>query len=265
MFDTPPPPSPHHGPTTLTLGQLATHGPPDDDVLGPTPDVVDRGHRDPPGRFWRLWCRWLPAPPDTGGRRGALIVVVLLGVVVAVLVSVLVLGARPAEETPPPLPLAAATAGPSAASGPPAEQGSVVVSVVGEVRSPGLVTVAPGARVADALDAAGGVMGEVDLATVNLARKLVDGEQIHVGTPPPGAPPPGGASAPAAGATGLVNLNTATVEQLDGLPGVGEVTAQRILDWRAQHGSFTAVEQLREVEGIGEKRFSRLREQVTVG
>ena len=125
-----------------------------------------------------------------------------------------------------------------------------------------------GARVADAIAAAGGPLPRIDLTALNLARRVGDGEQLLVGLPPPAGPTtePGQAAAAAAGraAGGKLDLNRATLEQLDTLPGVGPVTAQRILDWRAAHGRFTAVEQLREVEGIGERRFGQLRGLVVV-
>jgi competence protein ComEA len=136
-----------------------------------------------------------------------------------------------------------------------------VVAVVGKVRRPGLVRVPPGSRVADTLDAAGGVLPGVDLAGVNLARKVGDGEQVAVGVPPaPDAVPATGGEPEAAGpGKAPLDLNAATVEQLDALPGVGPVTAQRIVDWRVRNGRFATVEQLREVEGIGERRLGQLR------
>jgi competence protein ComEA len=143
------------------------------------------------------------------------------------------------------------------------------VSVSGKVHRPGLVEVPEGARVADVLDAAGGALPGTDLSALNLARRVADGEQVAVGVPAapdaaplatPGAPPPPASGAPA----GKVDLNAATVEQLDALPGVGPVTAQRILEWRTRHGRFARVEQLREIEGIGERRFAQLRELVVV-
>lgn len=108
----------------------------------------------------------------------------------------------------------------------------------------------------------------VDLAGVNLARKVGDGEQVAVGVPPAPdagpAPVPGTGAGAATGGAGTtpLDLNTATVEQLDALPGVGPVTAQRIVDWRARNGRFATVDQLREVEGIGERRLGQLRELV---
>jgi competence protein ComEA len=151
-----------------------------------------------------------------------------------------------------------------------------VVSVSGTVRRPGLVEVPDGSRVADAIEAAGGPLPGTDLSRLNLARRLGDGEQVAVGVPPaPDAAPPAAAPAStAAGAApsgsgptsagGKIDLNAATADQLDGLPGVGPVTAQRILEWRSRNGRFARVEQLREIEGIGERRFGQLRELVTV-
>lgn len=169
----------------------------------------------------------------------------------------------------------------------------VVVSVVGLVGRSGLVTLTPGARVADALDSAGGVLEGGDREGLNLARKLVDGEQILVGSAPgpdgprgprsdiigpgsgpapgpdtgagagPGAAPPGGASGPAASG-GLIDLNTADAAALESLPGVGPVTASSILAWRTANGSFGSVDQLVEVDGIGPATLARLRPLVTV-
>ncbi|MEO7069890.1 MAG: helix-hairpin-helix domain-containing protein, partial [Nostocoides sp.] len=141
----------------------------------------------------------------------------------------------------------------------------VVVDVVGQVRHPGVYTLRAGQRVADAVRAAGGVVSPSDVAAVNLARVLLDGEQIRV--PRPGEAPVVGPGAGGSGGTGAadapVNLNTADLTALDGLPGVGPVLAQRILDWRTAHGRFTSVEELGEVSGIGEKLLGQLRTKVT--
>lgn len=142
----------------------------------------------------------------------------------------------------------------------------VVVDVSGKVREPGLQRLPAGSRVADALRAAGGVSPGTDTEGLNRARLLVDGEQVVVGAPPavagpgaaggPGAVGSGGAAAGAAAAP--VGLNTATLEQLDTLPGVGPVLAQHIIDYRTQHGGFRSVDELREVNGIGDRRFADL-------
>ncbi|MFD0922111.1 ComEA family DNA-binding protein [Saccharopolyspora rosea] len=162
---------------------------------------------------------------------------------------------RPVAEPAPPLPLSPPP--PPAASAP----AQLVVSVVGKVERPGLVTVPAGSRVADALDAAGGPLPDTDVTALNLARRLVDGEQLYVAVPAPAQA--AGQSGGGAG-DGKVDLNTATEEQFDALPGIGEVTARRIVQWRTEHGRFDSVDQLREVGGIGESRFARLRELVRV-
>ncbi|MFB9727352.1 helix-hairpin-helix domain-containing protein [Haloechinothrix salitolerans] len=187
-----------------------------------------------------------------------------LGAVVTV--AVLLLTSSPEPEPAPPLPMAVhdtatTTAEPTATSGAPSR---LVVSVVGKVAEPGLVTVEKGARVADALEAAGGASGGANLATINLARKLSDGEQIYVDVPVPAGMTAATAADSLDDSAARVDLNAATEAELLELPGVGEVTAQRILEWRAEHGPFANVEQLREVSGIGEQRLADLRERVTV-
>lgn len=169
------------------------------------------------------------------------------------------------------LPTASPAAGPTAGSPAPAP-GTVTVDVTGKVRRPGIVVLGPGARVVDALDAAGGARRGVDLSSLNLARLLVDGEQVVVGAPVPvGAPAPGAGPAPgaAAGLPGapagpLVNLNSAGQAELETLPQVGPVTAQSIVAWRTEHGGFTRVDELLEVDGIGPKTLEQLLPHVTV-
>jgi len=170
-------------------------------------------------------------------------------------------------------------AGPGAAS-PPSRSGTgsgpspsaLVVDVVGRVRRPGLVRLAPGSRVWDAVLAAGGAVPGSRLDRVNLARPVVDGEQVRVPgaddpvppEPPPAAGPGAAATAGSTGGAAVIDLNAATAEQLDALPGVGPVLAARILQWRAGHGRFSRVEELGEVDGIGPKLFSHLRPRVRV-
>jgi competence protein ComEA len=165
------------------------------------------------------------------------------------------------------------SSGPGAlnAAAPPtaAGAGSVTVDVAGKVRRPGIVVLDAGARVADAIDAAGGARRGVDLTPLNLARVLVDGEQVLVGSAAAGgatAPPgPGAASSGAAPGPGApVDLNTATEPELEALPEVGPVTAQSILTWRDQHGRFSSVDELLEVDGIGDATLAKLTPYVTV-
>jgi competence protein ComEA len=130
----------------------------------------------------------------------------------------------------------------------------LVVDVAGKVRRPGIVELPPGSRVIDAVRAAGGARPRADTAGINLARLLVDGEQIVVGLEPPtvlGAIPPTGAPGTPS-AVAPVNLNRATQVDLEALPGIGPVTATAILAWRSEHGAFTSVDELLEVSGIGD-------------
>ncbi|RSS53428.1 ComEA family DNA-binding protein [Streptomyces sp. WAC01280] len=172
--------------------------------------------------------------------------------------------AAPAAATPA---ASVAGAGPGSEAGPaPGGSGApgaggakVVVDVGGKVRRPGVLTLPAGSRVADALRAAGGAKPGADLTGINRARVLMDGEQVLVGLPgvPVGVGPPG-AGAGAGGVGAPLSLNAATVEQLDTLPGVGPVLARHIVDHRTEHGGFRSVAELREVNGIGERRFADL-------
>jgi competence protein ComEA len=176
---------------------------------------------------------------------------------------------EPASEAP------AGTASPTGSSEPRtlpvgevAETSStVVVSVVGLVNRPGLVTLPSGARVAEAVEAAGGLLPEADPASVNLAAVVTDGQQIAVGMPGPVTGPGGPDTAPsgAGGGSGSkLDLNSATVAELDGLPGIGPVLAQRIIDHRDRQGPFRNVDQLDDVPGIGPAIAANLAELVTV-
>ncbi|WP_323181766.1 ComEA family DNA-binding protein [Streptomyces sp. NBC_01408] len=164
---------------------------------------------------------------------------------------------------PDPAPVPAAAALPGAAQGAGAR---IVVDVSGKVRDPGVRRLPAGSRVEDALAAAGGVRPGTDTTGLNRARVLVDGEQVLVGAPAQPQPPAGGAgsgSGPGSGPSAApISLGSATVEQLDGLPGVGPVLAQHIVDFRTARGGFRSVEELRQVEGIGERRFADLRTRV---
>jgi len=188
-----------------------------------------------------------------------------------------------APKGPPPPTAGTTTPSPASSSSAPV----IEVHVLGAVKHPGVVTLAVGARVQDALDRAGGVTKAADLGDLNLAQPIADGQQIYVardggqsqvrdpvtvpaggGAASAGSDPTaatGSAGATPGGATGApVNLNTATVDQLDQLPGVGPVTAQKIVDWRTQHGRFESTEQLQEVDGIGPKTYADLASMVTV-
>lgn len=137
----------------------------------------------------------------------------------------------------------------------------IVVHVSGWVKNPGLVELPTGARVAEAVAAAGGALADASLATLNLAALLVDGQQVIV--PGPGGPSPG--VDPSSGVSdGKVMLNRATAEELEQLPGVGPVLAQRIVEHRESFGPFSVVEDLLDVSGIGERKLASLRDQLIV-
>jgi len=136
--------------------------------------------------------------------------------------------------------------------------GVLVVDVAGAVVRPGLLRLQAGARVADLVAAAGGPTPDADLDQVNLAARAADGDRVYIPRRGETPPPAVSGSGPAA-RTGPVDLNSATVEQLDALPGVGPATAQAILEWRRQHGRFRSVQDLLEVRGIGPAKFATLR------
>ncbi len=163
----------------------------------------------------------------------------------------------PAAPLPPPPDVGPGATGASAAR--------VVVDVVGAVRRPGLYRLSQGSRIADAIARAGGTTSKAALAQVNLAAPLADGEQIVVpgrGLAGPAPSGGGGSVGPGGAPAAPVQLSTATLEQLDALPGVGPVTAQKILDYRTKHGAFSSVDELDAVPGIGPKRLDQLRDLV---
>ena len=183
------------------------------------------------------------------GRRRLLIAGLALAVV-------LVLGVRHlADRARPPAPMVAAEISDVRAEPTP----KLVVHVVGAVRRPGLYRLSDRSRIADAVKRAGGPTRHADLSAVNLAAPIADGVQVVVParTHSPAAPSSAG---PAAAPGGPVHLNTATLEQLDALPGVGPVTAQKILDYREQHGAFSSIDELDAIPGIGPARLEQLRE-----
>ncbi|GFG75340.1 ComEA family DNA-binding protein [Mycobacterium botniense] len=264
--------------------------PPDSDARADSGAAAETDDDDDPNS---LLGRWLPdARPDGGwlakvradpGRSGAVALAAVAAVAVLVTVFTLVREPRApvaSAKLPPVEMVSSATRNP--VPNPSARPDlPVVVSVVGLVHTPGLVTLTPGARVADALKAAGGTLDGADTLGLNMARPVGDGEQIVVGlAPPPGRPAVLGSSVGAGSATPkppsarprpttspaneVVDLNTATVEQLDSLPGIGPVTAAAIVAYREAHGKFTSVDQLADVEGIGPGRLEKLRPHVRV-
>ncbi|MFT4011217.1 MAG: helix-hairpin-helix domain-containing protein [Nocardioidaceae bacterium] len=163
----------------------------------------------------------------------------------------------PAGSTP------AATDSGALASSTASPGGMLTVDVAGRVRHPGIVVLPAGSRVADAIKSAGGLSRGADRLAVNLAAPLVDGQQVLVGAPRTVTSPSGGTALPTGPGT-LVNLNTADLATLDTLPEVGPVTAQAILSWRDAHGGFSSVDQLLEVDGIGEATLAKLTPLVTL-
>ncbi len=204
---------------------------------------------------------WVPrqegAAPDTvrevlatsrvdPARHGVLALVVV-AVVAAALAGWFLLRGQPSEQAVTAPPVTNATSGPTGAQ--------LVVDVAGRVRRPGLVRLPPGSRVDDALRAAGGVLPGTVTTALNRAAKLQDGQQVLVGVD----------SGPSsASGSALLDLNTATAQDFDALPGIGPVLADRIVSWRTEHGRFGSVDQLREVSGIGESKYQSLKAKVRV-
>ena len=280
--------------------------------MGPVPTVEDMGARRSDAHrslddLVRLACSTDPEEPVRRPRRlaiapraaiiagSALLILALALALRAVLVSTGTGGheapaAAGASATmrPPPagtaaspamnpatVPTTGSAAGPGGLS---ATSGSVVVHVTGAVSRPGVVTLPPGSRVTDAINAVGGASAEADTQQLNLARVLSDGEQIRVprigevlpepATQPGGNTAPGARTAPGksgdGGASGTVNINTASASELEKLPGIGPALAQRIVEYRDSHGPFASVDSLTDVPGIGKAKLEGLREQATV-
>lgn len=210
------------------------------------------GRHRPPGRA----VRWSPGHP---GARSLW----LVGLAAAVALVFWTWLDRPQVDPVPATPTGSTAASTTMPVGEVAETSTmVVVSVVGHVVRPGLVNLPPGSRVADAIEAVGGLLPQADPASVNLAALVSDGQQIAVGMP--GAGSGGAGASPPVGPSGPVNLNTATVAELDGLPGIGPVLAQRIVDHRRSVGLFGSVEELDDVPGIGPAIAAELADLVTV-
>lgn len=262
--------------TDHPLARLTGSGPPDPDRQ-PDPDDEDLTPSWIPDNSPQRRERLLAAIRADPGRAGG----IALALIAAIAVLITVVSLMRDDPVPvmsaklPPVEMVSSAA-PRAS---PAPDQPVVVSVVGLVTKPGLVTLAPGARIADAVSAAGGALDGADMVGLNLARHLADGEQVVVGITTPagqpsalgssvsGGPPqtPARPGSPTSGApTAPIDLNTATVDQLDALPGVGPVTAAAIVAWRDANGKFSSVDQLGEVDGIGTARLEKLRALVRV-
>lgn len=150
------------------------------------------------------------------------------------------------------------------------------VQVEGAVAHPGVLQLPAGARLGEALEAAGGLLPQADTRALNLATLLQDGDKIVVPLLPPTPAPtltrlPGATSAPEEtnpsppAANGLININTATLEELDALPGIGPAIAQRIIDYRTQNGPFASIEDIQNVAGIGPSTFQKIKDRISVG
>lgn len=180
-------------------------------------------------------------------------VLLAVGALAAAVAAFLVWRAQPKPQPlPAPTPVTPASPSPTA---------QVTVHVAGKIRKPGVYLLPSGARVTDAVTAAGGLTRGASIGALNLARRLIDGEQIVVGAKPaPGAQSPSVVDP----ANALIDLNTATPEQLEQLPGVGEVLAARIVEYRTSRGGFTSIDQLRDVSGIGASRFEEIKRKVRI-
>jgi competence protein ComEA len=188
-------------------------------------------------------------PPISRGRALAYVAVLLIALTLA---GRLALGSERDDLPPPP---------PAALRAEPAPVRKLLVHVVGAVRAPGLYDLEEGNRIDDAIRAAGGPTPKAALDLVNLAAPVADGQQIVVPVRGRG-PAAASAVAPGGAPAERVHLNTATLEELDTLPGIGPVTAQKILDYRAEHGAFSSVEELDAVPGIGPARLAELEKRV---
>ncbi|WP_405013363.1 ComEA family DNA-binding protein [Kitasatospora sp. NBC_01539] len=239
-------------------GPPATHGAgPPPDLGSPFGEATAPGPADVPRSAQARRLAFALPPGLSLDRRAALGLAALLLLAVGYAVQHFWLN-RPEAVAVPASVGSSAPAATHGTTGPPGSPApTVVVDVAGKVEHPGLRTLPTGSRVADALRAAGGALAGTDTDGLNLARVLSDGEQILVGAP-------AGQAVTAPGRAALVSLNQATAAQLDTLPGVGPTLAQRILLYRQEHGPFRSIDQLRQVPGIGEKKFSEIRSLLTL-
>jgi competence protein ComEA len=268
------PPAPDTTDTTLTRDSADLRARWQQDALGHARDSYVERHGSPLGRPDVLDVpprRW-PVPVRLGLVAGLAVLLVAgavglraasaFGPSPATAVVLPEVAGPPGAEGGEPAP----SGGTGASPQPSASAAGLVVHVVGQVAGPGLLELAAGSRVADAIDAAGGPLATADLAALNLARTLTDGEQVVV--PAIGDPPLPGSESGSPGtpdtSRGPVDLNRATLDELDALSGIGPVLADRIVAWREEHGTFTSVDELTEVEGIGPALLERLRPAVRV-
>ncbi|MDX6221833.1 MAG: competence protein ComEA [Frankiales bacterium] len=208
-----------------------------------------------PTPLWTEALRQRLEPARTG-----VAALLVLGLIAAAAAGVMLVRAQPSA-SPTTLPTRASSSSHTVVSGSPSPSAMLWVDVTGKVHHPGVFKLRTGSRVVDAVRAAGGALAGTSLDSLNLAAKLTDGQQVAVGAAAAAVAPAAG-GAPGA-ATAPVNLNTATVEQLQTLPGIGPVLAQRIIDYRTAHGPFASVDGLQQVGGIGPSKFSQLKDHVS--
>jgi competence protein ComEA len=232
---------------------------PDDPVSSPIEPF-----RPLPDPSWRERTEALVDQVRSVGRvpRAALAVAVGVGVLVVAIVLLRPAGADLAPEAS--LPRATASDGPASASPTPSSVAAVVVQAAGAVMQPGIYHLAPGSRVDDLVRAAGGVAPDADADRVNLAALLTDGERVYIPRVGEALPADGNSDVGSSEAAQSVDLNTASLAQLDTLPGIGPTTAQAIIDYRSEHGRFRSVDDLLNVRGIGPTKLEELRPLVRV-
>jgi competence protein ComEA len=231
-------------------------------------DSVLDGHDDGEAHLTVKTLDELPKPGFSRKHVGVIGVLLILGLIAA---GWLLLRARPVAVANPGEVVTMSTPqqiSPTASPSTNERPTRLVVHVLGEVRHPGLVRLPENSRVQDAIDAAGGLTGRADPAELNLAQPLADGQQLVIGTTsdPTGEVRDGQESSAGGGnsATATLDLNRANQAQLEELPGIGPVTAQAILTWRQQHGRFSRIEELQEVDGIGPKTYAQISPHVRV-